>query len=382
MMQSKTLLYASVLLVGFLAVWLGMPHRQLDWAGVILPLAHEKMNFTTPTETPLEGMIVVLTGSTSGIGLALTKTLSKLGATVVAIGRSQSKLAALEQKVKNVEAIVADLNDLQSVSKAANTIQKRFHHIDVLINNAGMHYNWASFDHPTTPQGFDQAFGVNYLSHFLLTEKLLPLLLNSTIPTIIEMSSSYHWAVDGSDLLSISGSNPIAATPGATPVWFWRDQRAYANSKLAQILNMRSLKRLYPTIRMASVCPGWVGTQIAGVSGSWTHFMLNNVAFDSENWGMASTLLAMLNTTDTTNDFYVNSKFPDLFHSLVPILSPPWMYKYGLRDAVSMPIAFAMIPGQTFTSEAYGTRSSPESYNTTLQDSLYQWSKQTVAPYL
>jgi len=382
MIQSKILLYTSIILVAFLAIWLGMPHRELDWQGEILPLAHEKMGLTTTTNTPLEGMIVVLTGSTSGIGLALTKALSKVGATVVALGRSQSKLSALEKEVKNVEPIVADLNDLESVAKAANTIQERFHHIDVLVNNAGMHYKWAVLDHPSTPQGYDQVFAVNYLSHFLLTEKLLPLLENSTIPTIIEMSSSYHWAVDGSDLMASDNVDPIAATPGATPIWFWRDQRAYANSKLAQILNMRSLQRQYPMIRMASVCPGWVGTQIGGAEGSFVHFMLGNLAFDANDWGMASTLYAMLNTTDTKNDFYINSKFPDVFHFLVPILSQPWMYKYGLRDALSMPIAFAMMPGQTFTAHAYGARSSPESYNATLQDSLYTWSKTAVAEYL
>jgi NAD(P)-dependent dehydrogenase (short-subunit alcohol dehydrogenase family) len=252
-----------------------------------------------------------------------------------------------------------------------------------------MHYKWASLmDHPTTKQGYDQVFGVNYLSHFLLSEKLIPLLQNSTLrlPTIIEMSSSYHWAVDGSDLISRLDQDPIAATPGAaTSIWFWRDQRAYANSKLAQILNMKSLQRLYPDIRITSVCPGWVGTQIAGASGTWTHYMLTKVAFDANDWGMASTLTALLNTstTDTQqNDYYINSKFANVFHFLVPVLSQPWMYKYGIRDFISMPLAFLMMPGQTFTTGVYSTRSSPESYNTTLQDSLYEWSKKAVAPYL
>ena len=88
------LLYTSIILVAFLAIWLGMPQKQLDWNGEILPMAHEKMNLSTPTDTPLEDMIVVLTGSTSGIGLALTKTLVKLGATVVALGRSASKITS------------------------------------------------------------------------------------------------------------------------------------------------------------------------------------------------------------------------------------------------------------------------------------------------
>jgi NAD(P)-dependent dehydrogenase (short-subunit alcohol dehydrogenase family) len=377
-------MYTGIILVAFLAIWLGMPHRQLDWNGEILPMAHEKMNLSTQTNTPLEDMIVVLTGSTSGIGLALTKTLVKLGAIVVALGRSETKLQAVQESLPiNVEPIVADFNDLDSVTRACDLIQERFQRIDVLINNAGMHYKWESLHHPTTSQNYDQVFGVNYLSHFLLTERMIPLLNNSTIPTIVQISSSYHWAVDGSDLLvSENQKDPIAATPGATPVWFWRDQRAYANSKLAQILHMRSLQRLYPTIRMASVCPGWVGTQIAGVSGSLTHAMLNMLAFDANDWGMASTLHALLNASDTHHDYYINSNFANIFHYLVPLLSRPSMYKYGLRDAISMPLAFLMMAGQTFTTGVYATRSSPESYNTTLQDSLYEWSKKAIAPFL
>ena len=383
MMQSKGLLYMSILLVAFLAIWLAIPPRELDWQDDIVPLAHQKMGLTTTTETPLEGMIVVLTGATSGIGLALTKTLAKLGATVIAIGRSQTKLAKLEQQVKGVEAIVADLNDLQSVAKAANDIQERFQRIDTLICNAGMHYKWAAFDHPQTPQGYDQVFAVNYLSHFLLTEKMIPLLKNSTMPTLIEISSSYHWAVDGSDLVSTDGNAPVAAQPGGTPLWFWRDQRAYANSKLAQILNMRALQRQdgLSDIRMTSVCPGWVATQIAGQPGTLLHSLLDNFAFDANGWGMASTLYALLNSTDD-KDFYVNSNFHDLFHYLTPLLSPPIMYRLGLRDLLSAPIAFAMLPGQALTANAYGTTSSPESYNETLQDSLYKWSKDAVFQYL
>lgn len=152
-MVAKSFLYTSIVLVACVAMLLGIPQpHQLDW----LPMAQEKMGHSS--ETPLDGIIVVLTGSTSGIGLALTKALVKLGASVVALGRSQSKLSQLEHDVKNVEPIVADFNDLQSVSRAADVIRERFHHVDILINNAGMHYGWATIGHPETSQGYDQAF--------------------------------------------------------------------------------------------------------------------------------------------------------------------------------------------------------------------------------
>jgi short chain dehydrogenase len=154
-MGTKSLLYTmtSIVLVACIAILLGLPQPdQLDW----LPMAQKKMGHNS--ETPLDGIIIVLTGSTSGIGLALTKALVKLGASVVALGRSKSKLSQLEHYVKNVEPILADLNDLQSLSNAANVIRERFHHVDILINNAGMHYGWATVGHPESSQGYDQAF--------------------------------------------------------------------------------------------------------------------------------------------------------------------------------------------------------------------------------
>jgi len=61
------------------------------------------------------------------------------------------------------------------------------------------------------------AFGVNYLSHFLLTEKLLPLLSKSDqdSPRIIQMSSSFHWLSDGSDLVASSGDDTTISSPTA-----------------------------------------------------------------------------------------------------------------------------------------------------------------------
>jgi NAD(P)-dependent dehydrogenase (short-subunit alcohol dehydrogenase family) len=378
MVKRRSFLFA---VVAFVAVWMGIPQRQLDWQGDILLMANKKMGLSSPTDTPLEGLVVVITGTTSGIGLALTESLAKLGATVVAIGRSKSKLTQLANDVKGVVPIVADLNDLQSIAKAADEIQDKFVYVDILINNAGMHYKFL-LEHPFTPQGYDQVFAVNYLSHFLLTEKMIPLLKNSSRPTLIELSSTYHWAVDGSELVASNNEAPIASRPGSTHILFWRDQRTYANSKLAQILNMRALQRQdgLSDIRMASVCPGWVGTQIAGRQGSLSHFVLKSLAFDANSWGLASTFHAMFDSN--TDDFYISSKFPGMFHYLTPLLKHPWMYRIGLRDLISSGLALGMILVQKFVPEAHGILSSPESYNVTLQDSLYTWSKQAVAEFL
>ena len=159
------LLYSSIVVVASVAILLGLPQpQQLD----VLPMAQEKMGHNS--ETPLDGILIVLTGPTSGIGLALTKAFVKLGASVVALGRSQSKLSQLEHDVKNVEPILVDLNDLQSVSNAADVIRERFHHVDILINNAGMHYGWTTVGHPETSQGYDQVFAGAFYNVMLYLE--------------------------------------------------------------------------------------------------------------------------------------------------------------------------------------------------------------------
>jgi len=159
---------------------------------------------------PLDGLHIVITGATSGLGLSLTKKLYNLGGTIIAVGRSQSKLAKLVedlnennkyQKRKRIIPVLADFQDLDSVSLAANEIKSKFKKIDYLVNNAGMMYQTFGIER-STPQGYDEVFGVNYLSHFLLTDKLLPSLKRSKLVNgsrIIQIASSMHLMVNGDE---------------------------------------------------------------------------------------------------------------------------------------------------------------------------------------
>ena len=97
-----------------------------------------------PSKTPLEGITVVITGATSGIGQSLARVLHKLGATIVVIGRSSKKLEQLKDefdKKNRVITIIGDNSDLESISAAADEIINKFDKIDFLINNAGIHYH-------------------------------------------------------------------------------------------------------------------------------------------------------------------------------------------------------------------------------------------------
>mmetsp|Transcript_1397 Transcript_1397/g.2207 ORF Transcript_1397/g.2207 Transcript_1397/m.2207 type:complete len:388 (+) Transcript_1397:133-1296(+) len=387
MMRGKDSAFFSLVAVGLVVVcgiWIGWPQPNLDltdqgtfpWA-----LAHDFMGLTTKTETPLKGLVVVVTGATSGIGLSLTKALSRKGATVVAVGRSQGKLELLRNETVGVQPVVADLDDLSSVSDAADDIGKKFRRIDILVNNAGIYSNPFLLQSPTTKQNFDQAFGVNYLSHFLFTEKLLPLLRKSKKATVVQITSTFHWASDGSDLDVVGDSPPKASLPGGVGILF-RDQRSYSDSKLAQILHSRALIRQVENqgkIRAVNICPAWVGTQIVGRKGGIVHYLLGSAAFPVNGWGLASTFSGMFDTSN--NDFWVNSY---QFENPLPqfLTSSKWFARTEMRDLTMFMLSRVVLYTQKFTAETSPARSSPESYNVTLQDSLYQWSKKTVDKWL
>jgi NADPH:quinone reductase-like Zn-dependent oxidoreductase len=155
----------------------------LEWETVVVPAAQKYAETFRPPvedtqpqgqrhEQPLRGMYIAVTGATSGIGLGLTRKLSLLGATVVAIGRSPEKLKQLQEEllrmgsgsISNVETVLADFSDLDSVAQASQYMLEHYDHIDVLVNNAGIHtgfqglvQTWAS------PQGYDLPFTGTWL---------------------------------------------------------------------------------------------------------------------------------------------------------------------------------------------------------------------------
>jgi hypothetical protein len=126
---------------------------ELDMIGDILPLGQRYMR--TDSETPLYGMNVVITKAASGVGLGLAKALSQLGAKVVALDTSAEKLSDLKAEHDSLLTVVVDLEDLASVSRAADSIIDSLGYVDVLVNNAGGYCRNAR----ETEQGYDRYFG-------------------------------------------------------------------------------------------------------------------------------------------------------------------------------------------------------------------------------
>jgi NAD(P)-dependent dehydrogenase (short-subunit alcohol dehydrogenase family) len=202
--------------------------------------------------TGVQEVKILITGANTGIGFATAEQLVKQGQHVILACRNpqkaqdaQNKLRALNQG--QVDLISLDLNSLELTRKAADEIADRYGNLDVLINNAGLFAKTKQL----TADGFEQQFGVNYLGHFLLTQKLLPVLQKAPKARIVHLASIAHWA----------GSikpNKFRAEGFYNPLFY------YGQSKLANLLLSNALaeQMANSTITNNALHPGGVASDI------------------------------------------------------------------------------------------------------------------------
>ena len=170
--------------------------------------------------------IILVTGSTDGIGLATATMLVSMGHHVLLHGRNPAKLEDVEKALSalpgggRVEIYVADLSLIADVEALAKSVSEKHTKLDILINNAGI-YNAPD---PVTQDGLDVRFAVNTIAPYLLTQRLLSLL--GTSGRVINLSSA--------------AQSPVEAEALAGRVKL-PDGVAYAQSKLALTMWSRSL---------------------------------------------------------------------------------------------------------------------------------------------
>jgi len=141
-----------------------------------------------------DGKTVLITGANSGIGYYAALALASVGAHVIMAGRDETKIAAAMKSIEaenvsgTLESGTVDLSSLQSVRNFAEWVLKKHSRLDVLINNAGVMMTPAG----KTEDGFEQQFGINFLSHFALTGLLYPLLNTTQDARVVTLSSIAH----------------------------------------------------------------------------------------------------------------------------------------------------------------------------------------------
>lgn len=130
------------------------------------------------------GKVIIVTGSTSGLGYELARILYQTGATVYMAARCPSKAEAAMQKIKeevptvaggNLKFLFLDLADLRTIRPFTEAYLKAESRLDVLFNNAGV----GPFSKGHTAQGLEGRIGINCVGPYLLTKLLSPILIST-----------------------------------------------------------------------------------------------------------------------------------------------------------------------------------------------------------
>ena len=182
----------------------------------------------------------LVTGGSSGIGLAIARMLREEGFDLTLVSRRAEKVEAAAAEL-GAEAVAANLGDEAECARAVAAHRERFGRLDMLVNSAGVGIGGRVEDLPA--KHFDLQIGVNLRGLFLVTQAAIPLL-----------RESHGWIVN---LASIAGTMP---TPGLA---------TYGATKAAVISLTRSLNEELDAdgVRAIAICPGFVDTPMAVWSG-------------------------------------------------------------------------------------------------------------------
>jgi NAD(P)-dependent dehydrogenase (short-subunit alcohol dehydrogenase family) len=173
-------------------------------------------------------MTILITGATDGLGKGLARALARDGTTLLLHGRDESRG---EETIREIGTetgndrpsfIRADLASLDEVRQMAQRVLDEHDELDVLVNNAGIGTTLPGDGRRMESRdGYELRFQVNYLSGFLLTRLLTPLLTASAPARIVNVSSAGQMPIDFDDVMLEHGYDPV---------------HAYCQSKLAQVM--------------------------------------------------------------------------------------------------------------------------------------------------
>lgn len=198
--------------------------------------------------------VALITGANTGIGRVTARELAKQGLHVFVACRSEQSTQALLDEVRavapaaRIEWLALDLGDFKSIHRCAETFLSRGLPLHLLINNAGI-----AGARGLTKEGFELAFGVNHVGHFLLTQLLLERIKSSAPARIVSVASNAHYRATGIDWRAVR--EPTRSRTGVPE---------YGVSKLANVLFSAELgRRLKGTgVNTYSLHPGVVASDV------------------------------------------------------------------------------------------------------------------------
>ncbi len=240
--------------------------------------------------------VVIVTGSSSGIGYEAARVFANKNAEVVIAVRNQQKGDKAAQQIiehnKNakVKIMILDLADLASVKKFSQEFKRNYDRLDLLINNAGVMMP----PYSKTVDGFEIQFGTNHLGHFALTALLLDLIKNTPESRIVNVSSNAH----RSGKLNFDDLN-----------WEKRKYKkmtSYGDSKIANLYFTYELQNLLKQAGVDTLVtaahPGWTATDLQRHVGLFD--FLNSFFAMKMEQGTLPTLRAAIDENAQSGDYF------------------------------------------------------------------------------
>lgn len=217
-----------------------------------------------------ENKLLVISGTTSGIGKYTAMKYASMGADLLCINRNEEKSKELKTEIESLypvkcDYLIADLSKLKDVHYVADKLSELERPIDVIIHNAGLTLSKQQL----TEEGLDLVFVVNYLSSFIINYQLIEKLRTQPGARIIMNNSEGHrfapWGLNLDDL-------------------HWRKRRysglkAYGSAKLAQLLSMLVFKEKFEgsNVFINSMHPGAVASDTGKDNGRVYKWYKRNV---------------------------------------------------------------------------------------------------------
>jgi NAD(P)-dependent dehydrogenase (short-subunit alcohol dehydrogenase family) len=278
----------------------------------------------------MTGKVVAITGTTSGTGYVCARELAKLGAHVLLLNRgserSTTALAKLEREVPDgrFTSVTCDLQDFDSVRRAARHIREKHDVLHVLCNNAGV----MALPDRATKDGYDVQMQTNSISPFLLTKELFPLLRKSKEGRIVNHTSmarlgaphdAKYFAKRGGDLGGDGTEEENAAFEG--PRWERYHQTKLANCTFTYGLQNKLEENQIGNVKVLLAHPGLAATNLQSTTARTggmdlsSNFMAN--AQTAED-GALGIIRACADPEARSGDFYGPEQWTGFPNKLTP----------------------------------------------------------------
>ncbi|MDI2128082.1 SDR family oxidoreductase [Yinghuangia seranimata] len=194
--------------------------------------------------------VALVTGANRGIGREVARQLAARGDTVLLTARTKDSAAtaaaALSAEGLDVHPLVLDVTSDADVARAAAEVGDRFGRLDVLVNNAAIHYDTWQRAAEADLAVVHEAMDTNLYGPWRCVQAFLPLLRAGGHGRIVNVSSA------AASLTEMGGGTP-----------------AYGTSKVAlnALTRMLAAELRHDGILVNAVCPGWVATDMGGPGG-------------------------------------------------------------------------------------------------------------------